>query len=65
MAGDLPDVITRMRGHQPTLDYVRRRTAEGKAKAEVIRCLKRFVAREIYGYLCGGQRSQRPGSRAA
>ncbi len=45
-------VITRMRGHQPTLDYVRRRTAEGKSKAEIIRCLKRYVAREIFGYLC-------------
>jgi transposase len=45
-------VIVRMRGHQPTLDYVRRRTAEGKSKPEIIRCLKRFVAREIFGYLC-------------
>jgi transposase len=49
-------VITRMRNHQPTLDYVRRRTAEGKSKADIIRCLKRFVAREIYGYLCARQR---------
>ena len=45
-------VIVRMRGHQPTLDYVRRRTAEGKSKPEIIRCLKRFVAREIFGNLC-------------
>jgi transposase len=45
-------VIVRMRGHQPTLDYVRRRTAEGKSKSEIIRCLKRYVAREIFGYLC-------------
>ena len=45
-------VIIRMRSHQPTLDYVRRRTAEGKGKMEIIRCLKRFVAREIFGYLC-------------
>ena len=45
-------VITRMRGHQPTLDYVRRRTAEGKSKSEITRCLKRYVAREIFGYLC-------------
>jgi transposase len=45
-------VVTRMRGHQPTLDYVQRRTREGKAKSEIIRCLKRFVAREIFGYLC-------------
>lgn len=45
-------VIVRMRRHQPTMDYVRRRTAEGKSKAEIIRCLKRYVAREIFGYLC-------------
>lgn len=45
-------VVVRMRAHQPTLDYVRRRTAEGKSKPEIIRCLKRYVAREIFGYLC-------------
>ena len=45
-------VITRMRGHRPTLDYVKRRTAEGKSKPEIIRCLKRYVAREIFGHLC-------------
>ena len=50
-------VIVRMRGHQPTIDYVRRRTAEGKGKMEIIRCLKRFVAREIFGYLCGQPKS--------
>ena len=32
-----------------TRGYVSRRTAEGKSKREIIvRCLKRFVAREIY-----------------
>jgi hypothetical protein len=45
-------VIVRMRGHQPNLEYVRQRTAEGKSKPDIIRCLKRFVAREIFGYLC-------------
>jgi hypothetical protein len=44
-------VIVRMRGHQPTVDYVQRRTAEGRSKSELIRCLKRDVAREIFGYL--------------
>jgi len=44
-------VIVRMRFHQPTIDYVARRTAEGKTKAEIIRCLKRYVAREVFGYL--------------
>jgi transposase len=45
-------VISRMRCHGPTLVYVRRRLAEGKTKQEIIRCLKRFVAREIFGLLC-------------
>ena len=52
-------VIVRMRAHQPTLDCVKRRTAEGKSKPEVIRCLKRFVAREIFGYLCRPSNAQR------
>ena len=41
-------VIVRMRWHQPTIDYVARRTAEGLSKREIIRCLKRYLAREIY-----------------
>jgi transposase len=41
-------VIVRMRFHQPTVDYVARRTADGLSKREIIRCLKRFVAREVY-----------------
>ncbi len=41
-------VIVRMRWHQPTIDYVTRRTAEGLSKREIIRCLKRYLAREIY-----------------
>ena len=57
-------VIVRMRGHQPTLDYVRRRTAEGKSKLEIIRCLKRFVAREIFGYLCRPSQPPSPQPRA-
>ena len=41
-------VIVRMQYHQPTQAYVDRRTAEGKTKAEIIRCLKRFLAREVW-----------------
>ncbi len=44
-------VIVRMRWHAPTLAYVQRRTAEGLTKREVIRCLKRFVVREVYHLL--------------
>ncbi len=40
--------IVRMRFHQPTIDYVARRTTEGMPKREIIRCIKRFLAREIY-----------------
>jgi transposase len=41
-------VIVRMRFHPQTIAYVNRRTAEGKTKREIIRCLKRYLAREIY-----------------
>ena len=40
--------VVRLRRHQPTRDYLARRVAEGKTKAETIRCLKRYIAREIY-----------------
>ena len=33
---------------QSTRDYVARRVSEGKNKSEAIRCLKRYIAREIY-----------------
>ncbi|GAA2578934.1 hypothetical protein [Microbacterium binotii] len=41
-------VIVRMRSHEPTITYVARRTAEGKSKRDIIRCLKRYVIREVY-----------------
>ncbi|MEX2375035.1 MAG: IS110 family transposase, partial [Dehalococcoidia bacterium] len=44
-------VIVRMRWHEPTRAYVGRRTAEGLSKKDIIRCLKRYVAREVYGLL--------------
>ncbi len=34
-----------------TRDYVARRTDEGLTKLEIIRCLKRYVAREVYPHL--------------
>ncbi len=40
--------ITRLRDHQPTRAYVTRRQAEGLTKREIIRCLKRYVAREVF-----------------
>ncbi|MDQ1426700.1 MAG: transposase [Acidimicrobiaceae bacterium] len=44
-------VLTRMKSDPRTRAYVERRTAEGKSKLEIIRCLKRYVAREVYRYL--------------
>jgi|TARA_B100001964_G_scaffold233772_1_gene291517 transposase len=44
-------VIVRMRWHAPTIAYVQRRTTEGLSKKEIIRCLKRYVAREAYSLL--------------
>ena len=41
-------VMSRMAHDQRTRDYVERRTTEGLSKREIIRCLKRYVAREIY-----------------
>jgi transposase len=41
-------LIVRMRFHEPTIAYVTRRTAEGKTKKEILRCLKRLLIREIY-----------------
>ena len=40
--------LVRMRWHEPTQHYVDRRLAEGKTKREIIRCLKRYIAREIH-----------------
>ena len=44
-------VVCRMRTDQRTRAYVARRTQEGLSKREVMRCLKRYVAREIYRVL--------------
>jgi transposase len=40
-------VIVRMKSHPQTRAYVERRTREGLSKREIIRCLKRYVAREL------------------
>jgi len=44
-------VFTRLGCDPATRAYAERRTAEGKSKAEIIRCLKRYVAREVYPHL--------------
>ncbi len=40
--------FTRMQFDPRTKRYVERRRAEGKTNKEIIRCLKRYIAREIY-----------------
>jgi transposase len=49
--------LARMRRDRRTKEYVARRTQEGKSKREIIRCLKRYVAREVYRVLisCGAR----------
>jgi transposase len=72
-------VIGRLGRDPRTRAYVERRTREGKSKKEIIRCLKRYAARELYrlvaaaadpGAVCppppfGTQRSVRSGADAA
>ncbi len=41
-------VLVRLRHHERTRAYAARRTQEGLSKREIMRCLKRYVAREIY-----------------
>jgi transposase len=47
-------VITRMSSHPPTRAYVARRSKEGLTEKEIIRRLKRYVAREVYPHLRPG-----------
>lgn len=43
--------LVRMSCDDRTRQYVARRTAEGKTKLEILRCLKRYIAREVYKIL--------------
>jgi transposase len=54
--------MTRLAHDPRTKAYLARRTAEGKTKKEIIRCLKRYIAREIYKALC---RPKQPGRTSA
>ncbi|TVR93462.1 MAG: IS110 family transposase [Trueperaceae bacterium] len=44
-------VLCRMRWDQRTRAYVERRTQQGLSKKDIMRCLKRYVAREVYKVL--------------
>ena len=43
--------MVRLRCDERSIDYARRRRAEGKTRREIVRCLKRHIAREIYRLL--------------
>lgn len=53
--------VVRMRDDDRTKTYAARRTAEGKTKREIVRCIKRYIIREIYRYLCTPSASQLSG----
>lgn len=44
--------IVRLRDHATTKAYAARRRAEGKTPREIVRCVKRYIVREIYRHLC-------------
>jgi transposase len=43
--------LSRLSSHQPTQDYAARRRAQGLSNLEIIRCLKRYIAREVHHVL--------------
>ena len=53
--------FTRMSNDERTRNYVARRTREGKSKKEIIRCLKRYIARGIYKILSSLPLKKSPG----
>jgi transposase len=50
-------VMVRMVSDPDTRAYVERRTKDGKSKREIMRCLKRYVAREVYPLLAAEKRA--------
>jgi transposase len=44
-------LVTRRRTHPPTIAYINRRIQEGKSRREATRCLKRYLARNLYRLL--------------
>jgi transposase len=55
-------VMVRLAWDSRTREDAARRTKQGQSTAEIIRCLKRYVAREVYRCLTSG--SEQPGSDA-
>jgi transposase len=44
-------VLSRQRYHPPTKTYTQRRTTDGKTPRDIRRCLKRYIARDLYRLL--------------
>ena len=55
--------LVRMRYDERTRTYVERRTHEGLSKKEIMRCLKRFIAREVYRALIAASTAQTSNER--
>ena len=51
MAGIRVDEVSRLYRDQCTQDYLAKRVSNGKSKTETIRCLKRYIAREVFAAL--------------
>jgi len=54
-------VVTRMRTDARTRTYIEKRTAEGRTLREIRRCIKRYLARQIYRQLNATQTTPQPG----
>ncbi|MEU7748143.1 IS110 family transposase [Nonomuraea sp. NPDC049158] len=57
-------VLARLRWDPRTRDYVERRITDGKTRREAIRCLKRYIARDIYRMIRNPQRTKAAASAA-
>jgi transposase len=52
--------VTRIRMDPRTRAYVEKRTAEGRTPREIRRCLKRYLARQIYRQLNAAETALNP-----
>jgi transposase len=43
--------LTQARSHEPAREFMARKQAEGKSNREAMRCLKRYIARSVFGTL--------------
>ncbi|MFI5609448.1 IS110 family transposase [Amycolatopsis sp. NPDC051903] len=58
-------VLVRLRWDRRTRDYIDRRVREGKTKREAVRCLKRYIARELYRIITAPEPQAAPARHAA